>query len=287
MTVFNIPFIILTYCYQGVALESHALKLWLEEHNLGTVGFTGLSLGGHTAALCASISTKPVPCVAGFCWSNSAGVWTRGALSNRINWKKLNEDLKAHPGYETFRSEIGYGLTDWITKNDIENVENLPEIAQMPFPEGEENAGKNYTILLSNHFSHLGNYPTPKDTALVTFINGEMDYFYGREFMTPIDTVWPGVQVASMACGHVDGFITEGKIYRKLISKNLLRSVFLLTHILGDMFEKSSSSSLVPCDLSLFSDLPIEAEKETGTDFIQKTFSKTTINVVKLFERDT
>ena len=174
------------------------MKLWLEEQKFGNIGFTGLSLGGHTAALCASISTKPVPCVAGFCWSNSAGVWTRGALSNRINWEKLNEDLKAHPGYEIFRSEIGYGLTDWVEKSGIKNVKSLPEVQEMPFEAIDENASKNYMVILSNHFSHLGNYPTPLDTSLVTFINGEMDYFYGKEFMTPIDKVWSGVQVSSI-----------------------------------------------------------------------------------------
>ena len=51
------------------------------------------------------------------------------------------------------------------------------------------------------------------------------------------------------------------------------------------MFNKSTNTT-VPCNNSIFANLPIEAEKETGTDLIQKTFSKTTINVVKLFERD-
>ena len=65
----------------GVALEGNALRQWLVERNIKTVGFTGISLGGHLAAICASSCPEPVPCVPAYCWSSSAGVWTRGALS--------------------------------------------------------------------------------------------------------------------------------------------------------------------------------------------------------------
>ena len=70
----------------GVALEGNALRQWLIGQNMKTVGFTGISLGGHLAAICASSCPDAVPCVPAYCWSSSAGVWTRGALSKVLQY---------------------------------------------------------------------------------------------------------------------------------------------------------------------------------------------------------
>lgn len=80
-------------------------------------GFTGISLGGHTAAICASVCPSAVPCIPAYCWSTSAGVWTRGALSNRINFKKLQVDINSNLDYELFLKEIEpLGLRRWERK---------------------------------------------------------------------------------------------------------------------------------------------------------------------------
>ena len=180
----------------GVALEGNAVRDWLIDNGFGTVGFTGVSLGGHTAAVCISVCPDPAPCVPAFCWSNSAGVWTRGALSNRINWTSLYHDIQAHVGYRELLDELGTGLELWMSKNDKLDISTLPEVTQMPFTElTSENVAKNYMITLANYFSHLGNYHTPRDPSQTAFITGNFDYFYGHEFMTPIDQVWPGVKV--------------------------------------------------------------------------------------------
>ena len=156
-----------------------------------------MSLGGHTAAICVSICPSSAPCVPSFCWSNSAGVWTRGALSKRINWESLYQDIQSHAEYNTFSEELGeHGLDDWLTKYD-EKSENLPEVTQMPFfDETNEHKAKNYMVKLANHFSHLGNYQPPNDPSLTTFITGDRDFFYGNERMTPVKNVWKGVNVS-------------------------------------------------------------------------------------------
>ena len=122
----------------GVALESNAVRKWLIDNydvtNIVRVGnfklkksfksffqskkgFTGISLGGHTAAICASVCPSAVPCIPAYCWSTSAGVWTRGALSNRINFKKLQVDINSNLDYELFLKEIEpLGLRRWERK---------------------------------------------------------------------------------------------------------------------------------------------------------------------------
>ena len=124
----------------GVALESNAVRRWLiddydvtnivkrvanlktESNNLkcffqSEKGFTGISLGGHTAAICASVCPSAVPCIPAYCWSTSAGVWTRGALSNRINFKKLQVDINSNLDYDLFLKEIEpLGLRRWERK---------------------------------------------------------------------------------------------------------------------------------------------------------------------------
>ena len=142
------------------------------------------------------------PCVPAFCWSNSAGVWTRGALSNRINWKSLYHDIQSHPGYSKLLDDLGTGLEHWMTKNNNLDPKTLPELTEMPFEEETpENIAKNYMIILANYFSHLGNYETPRSPNHTTFITGNYDYFYGHEYMTPIDKVWPGVKVGRIFIG--------------------------------------------------------------------------------------
>merc|ERR1712048_19550 len=115
----------------------------------------------------------------------------------------------------------------------------------------------NYMITLANYFSHLGNYATPQNPNLTTFITGNFDYFYGHEYITPINKVWKGVNTLYLDCGHVDGFIREGKLYRSAI---------------GDVFEKCSSD-VKSINYSLFDNLDeVKSQENGGLDFIQQTF---------------
>lgn len=257
----------------GVSLEANAVRDWLRENGVALVGFTGVSLGGHTAAISISICADAAPCVPAFCWSNSAGVWTRGALSNRIDWAKLYTDIQSHAGYTEFIAELGMGVDEWLAKDDKLVEADLPEVREMPFSTNKnpETTAKNYMIVLATYFSHLGNYATPRHPELTTFINGKSDYFYGAEFMTPVHQVWKGVNVLHLDCGHVDGFIRYGKVYRKIIA---------------DAFEKcTSSENGSKFDYSIFDGIEEEKETESGLDFIQKTFQMGTINVVRIFEK--
>lgn len=99
----------------GVALEGNALRQWLINNGVHNVGFTGISLGGHLAAVCTSCCPDPIPCVPAYCWSSSAGVWTRGAISKRVNFKRLNADYTSNKAdYDQFRNEMqNHGLNGW------------------------------------------------------------------------------------------------------------------------------------------------------------------------------
>lgn len=205
---------LITLC-MGVAIECNAVAKWIkEELKIERVGVTGLSLGGHTAALVASVSPTPIAAAPGFSWSTSEGVWTTGALSNRIDWNSLEADIKAHPGYEPYFNSIGTGLTKWLNRDEeiAKEIENLPELKRAK--DVEENFAKKKLKLLAAHFSHLGNYPVPKDASLIHYVVGEYDYFYSKDQMTGMDRVWPGTTVEVLPAGHVDGFLLYGRAYR-------------------------------------------------------------------------
>ena len=141
----------------------------------------------------ANFSKDPAPCVAAYCWSSSAGVWTRGALSKdcsglkvpfyatvawqiaeqtskRVNFSRLNADYTSNrEDYDRFSAEFGsMGLSEWISYGDFpySDYRLSPECTEMLFTEGENVAARNYTVQLAHLFSHLGNYRRPVDPSL-------------------------------------------------------------------------------------------------------------------------
>jgi len=199
----------------GVGIECNALAKWLKaELGVERVCVTGLSLGGHTAALAASISPEPIAAAPGFSWSTSTGVWTTGALSNRIDWAHLESDINAHPGYEPLFESLGTGLDRWFERDRkiAAEIDSLPELKSTQ--EVSDSISKSKLKLLANHFSHLGNYPVPKDASLIHYVLGEYDYFFSIDQMTGMDRVWPGTTFDVLPTGHVDGFLLYGRAYR-------------------------------------------------------------------------
>jgi len=256
----------------GVGIECNALAKWLkEELGIERICVTGLSLGGHTAALTASISPVPMAAAPGFAWSTSTGVWTTGALSNRIDWAHLESDINAHPGYEPLFKSLGTGLDRWFERDQeiAKEIESLPELKSTQ--EVAENIAKSKLKLLANHFSHLGNYPVPKDASLIHYVLGEYDYFYSRDQMTGMDRVWPGTTYDVLPAGHVDGFLLYGRAYRNAINTVMnrlpeARSKSVNLHALEN----------VPCE---------EIVDGQGTDVFQKAFQYCTVQTVNFLQR--
>jgi len=252
------------------------LRKWLLDNGVHNVGFTGISLGGHTAAVSLSCCPDPAPCVAAYCWSSSAGVWTRGALSKRVNFSRLNADYTSNrEDYDRFSAEMGsMGLSEWISQGDFpySDYRLSPECTEMLFTHGENIAARNYTVQLAHFFSHLGNYRRPVDPSLCHFISGRNDLFYGAEKLTSVEKVWPGVQTTFLDVGHVDGFIREGKAYRQIIANQFQRASE------ADIDQGVISQIIDPVPLG-------KSDRETGLDLIQKVFNAGTISLVKRFER--
>nr|CAG4645618.1 EOG090X08BF [Lynceus sp. MCZ IZ 141354] len=85
-----------------LVLESLVLFNWCEKNNLGPLGLTGVSMGGHMASLAASNWHKPtvlVPCLS---WSTASGVFTKGVMSGAIDWSLLENQFMC----DSFYSEI-------------------------------------------------------------------------------------------------------------------------------------------------------------------------------------
>lgn len=257
----------------GIAIECNALAKYIKtELKIDRVGFTGLSLGGHTAALSAAVAPTPTPAIAGWAWSTSACVWTKGALSNRINWEKLDKDVKAHPGYEAVFDYFDSGLSKWLSRDKTLQETSLPELTDITFEDSDKHSKiKSKFVVLANHFSHLGNYPVPKDPSLVHYVVGDSDYFFSINDMTGMDRVWPGCTYEVVNSGHVDGFLLHGKTYRKAINDVFHR-----------LPEPTSNSPEV------FGNVPLdEIEDGRGTDFIQKTFQYITVQTVNFLQSQT
>ncbi|XP_077299151.1 protein ABHD18 isoform X2 [Arctopsyche grandis] len=70
-------------------LETLVLLRWCERNGLGPLGVTGLSMGGHMASLAATNWPKPLVLVPCLSWSTASAVFTKGVMSNSINWELL------------------------------------------------------------------------------------------------------------------------------------------------------------------------------------------------------
>ncbi|XP_063232948.1 protein ABHD18 [Bacillus rossius redtenbacheri] len=84
-------------------LESLALFHWCERVGLGPLGITGMSMGGHMASLAATSWPKPLVLVPCLSWSTASPVFTKGVMSDSINWSLLQNQYLSD---EVYKQEI-------------------------------------------------------------------------------------------------------------------------------------------------------------------------------------
>jgi len=70
-------------------LESLVLFHWCKRNGFGPLGVTGISMGGHMASLAATSWPEPIVLVPCLSWSTASGVFTKGVMSEAIDWQQL------------------------------------------------------------------------------------------------------------------------------------------------------------------------------------------------------
>ncbi|XP_026472207.1 protein ABHD18-like isoform X3 [Ctenocephalides felis] len=89
-----------------LVLESLVLFHWCERNGFGPLGVTGLSMGGHMASLAATNWPKPIVLVPCLSWSTASAVFTRGVLSQSINWELLETQYLSDGVYKEKLSKM-------------------------------------------------------------------------------------------------------------------------------------------------------------------------------------
>ena len=79
--------------------ESLVLHCLCRERGLGPSVFHGVSMGGHMAALSATVIPEPVGVVPCLAWTSASLTFTEGVLSGAINWPLLESQLRANREY--------------------------------------------------------------------------------------------------------------------------------------------------------------------------------------------
>lgn len=76
-------------------LECIALLNWLvDEMNMGPVGVTGISMGGHNAALSGASWDRPcsiIPCLS---WTTASKSFTEGVMRDSVSWDVLEAEFR-------------------------------------------------------------------------------------------------------------------------------------------------------------------------------------------------
>ncbi|KAK0183343.1 hypothetical protein PV327_001394 [Microctonus hyperodae] len=81
-------------------MECIVLLNWCEQQGFGPLGITGLSMGGHMASLAATNWPKPIPLIPCLSWSTASPVFTKGVMSESINWSLLQSQYFADTMYQ-------------------------------------------------------------------------------------------------------------------------------------------------------------------------------------------
>ncbi|XP_063628733.1 protein ABHD18 isoform X1 [Cydia splendana] len=87
-------------------LESLVLFHWCERNGLGSLGVTGLSMGGHMASLAATNWPKPLVLVPCLSWSTASAVFLQGVMSQSINWDLLEDQYLSDGEYREKLSKM-------------------------------------------------------------------------------------------------------------------------------------------------------------------------------------
>ncbi|TKR93267.1 hypothetical protein L596_007756 [Steinernema carpocapsae] len=193
--------------------ECNFILSWARSQGFTSLGLSGVSMGGHMASLAASNCPDPVALIPCLSWSTAAPVFTEGALSGGVQWEILERELM-RPEFRKLIREIPN--CTWLEQAAEDNRK---------YKTGET---KQLMWILMDEFTNLANYPTPRDTSLITSIFAEEDAYVlkrGQHRDIPcLKNLWPNANFIDLPkVGHVESYFKHHDVFRKAISDMLER----------------------------------------------------------------
>jgi hypothetical protein len=67
---------------------------------------------------------------------------------------------------------------------------------------------------LLDEFTHLGSFPSPKDTNLVISVTAMKDAYVPVKGYTGLDELWPGIETRYLNAGHISSFLFQQHAFK-------------------------------------------------------------------------
>lgn len=226
-------------------LESIVLADYCEKCGYDPVVLHGISMGGHMAALSATVMPRPVGVVPCLAWTSASLTFTEGVLADAIPWDLLSKQLIARTEYgdqiqtwvrsedNKFTPPANFDFTHWDESDDgkggktdeeeEEEDSNASAVWQAIRPgplvrEGISPSAIRFMRGIMDECTHLRNFSVPVDPELAIVVLAEKDAYQPRKGITSIPDIWPGSETRFIDNrGHVVSYLTKQDVFRGAI----------------------------------------------------------------------
>ncbi|KAI1294988.1 hypothetical protein HDE_06025 [Halotydeus destructor] len=226
-------------------LECIALLNWCVKMGYGPQCVTGISMGGHMAALAGSSWNKPVSLVPCLSWTTASCVFTQGVMSDSIPWdvlenhytsfgedcrKELQEMIESPENNDMFKAgrQFAKDLDTDTLEPELKANMLLSAIGMFKRPSSQHHVRHktkldvlNFMRGIMDECTHLGNYSTPVDPELAVIVSALRDGYVPQANLIPLTQVWPGSTQRILDCGHVAAIIWYSQTFRQAIVDSL------------------------------------------------------------------
>lgn len=226
-------------------LESIVLADFCEKSGYDPVVLHGISMGGHMAALSATVMPRPVGVVPCLAWTSASLTFTEGVLADAIPWDLLNQQLVTRTEYgdqiqacvrsedNKFSPPSNFNFTHWDESDDgkgggnadeEEDDTNASSVWQAIRPNGPlvrkgiSPSAVRFMRGIMDECTHLRNFAVPVDPELAVVVLAEKDGYQPRKGISSIPEIWPGSETRFIDNrGHVVSYLTKQDVFREAI----------------------------------------------------------------------
>ena len=224
-------------------LESIVLADFCEKCGYDPVVLHGISMGGHTAALSATVLPRPVGVVPCLAWTSASLTFTEGVLADAIPWGLLDKQLVTRAEYSDqiqawvrsednkFTPPATFNFTHWdegeeghVRAGEEDDDSSVSPVWQALRPgpplarSGISPSAIRFMRGIMDECTHLRNFAIPVDPELAIVVLAEKDAYQPRKGISSIPEIWPGSRIRSIDnCGHVVSYLTKQNIFREAI----------------------------------------------------------------------
>ena len=223
-------------------LETIALLNWLRREGFGPLGVTGISMGGHNAALAGTSWNQPcsiIPCLS---WTTASRSFTEGVLRESVPWDVLESEIQSFddkcmtelcqlihsPEFDTNNALFRAGkqfvkdYPSFCHENEYLLTHQEEQLQQMPEKKSKKADTINFMRGIMDECTHLGNFSCPVDPSLAFVVTASRDGYVPQSGSIPLTDLWPGcTHVNIKDHGHVSAILFKGDVFRKAIADSM------------------------------------------------------------------